>query len=40
MGETTLQVSRETWKRLNRRKEPGESFDDVINGLLADEIEP
>jgi len=33
---TTVEVSLETWRRLNERKEsPGESFDDVIDGLLA-----
>ena len=33
---TTLQVSKDTWKRLNARKEPGETFDDVITRLLDD----
>ena len=39
MGQTTLQVSTETWRRLNGLKEPGESFDDVIDGLLTEEAE-
>lgn len=33
---TSIEVRRSTWKELNRRKEPGDSFDDVISGLLAD----
>lgn len=32
---TTIQISTETWRELNRRKEPGQSFDDVIQDLLA-----
>lgn len=32
---TTIQISTETWQELNRRKEPGQSFDDVIQELLA-----
>lgn len=35
---TTVTVSHETWKRLQVRKEPGDSFDDVI-GRLLDESE-
>lgn len=31
---TTLQVKTQTWKDLNGRKEPGETFDDVIRRLL------
>lgn len=31
---TTVTVSHETWKRLQMRKEPGDSFDDVISRLL------
>lgn len=32
MGEngTHIRVSEDTWKRLNKRKEPGDTFDDVI----------
>ena len=38
---TTVKVSTDTWKRLNRRKGPGDSFDDVIEQLLdlAEDIE-
>lgn len=31
---TTVNVSDETWERLNRRKDRGDSFDDVIESLL------
>ncbi len=34
----TVRVSEQTWKRLNQRKGPGDSFDDVIEDLL-DETE-
>ena len=27
-------VSRETWKQLNSKKEPGDTFDDVLERLL------
>jgi predicted CopG family antitoxin len=30
----TVRVSEETWSRLNRRKGPGDSFDDVISEVL------
>jgi hypothetical protein len=36
---TTVQVSTETWKALNRRREPGESFDDVLQSILEAENE-
>lgn len=41
MGEddTGIRLSVSTWKRLNRLKEPGESFDDVLNRIL-DETDP
>lgn len=32
--DTTVRVGTDTWRRLNRRKDPGQSFDDVINELL------
>lgn len=35
---TTIHVSNETWKRLLMRKEPGDSFDDVLADAL-DELE-
>lgn len=31
---TTIQVGFDTWKELNKRKQPGESFDDVIQRIL------
>lgn len=37
---TTIEVSDTSWKQLNRLKEPGQSFDDVIQQLLAVSIEP
>jgi predicted CopG family antitoxin len=37
VGNTTVQVSNETWKALNRRREPGESFDDVLQKILEHE---
>lgn len=35
---TNVEVSVETWRRLQFRKDPGDSFDDVISDLL-DEVE-
>jgi len=34
---TTITVEKATWKQLNRWKEPGESFDDVVSRLLEAE---
>lgn len=34
---TTITVSTETWKELNGRKSPGESFEDVVNRLLENQ---
>ena len=31
---TTIEVSSETWGRLNRRKSQGQSFDDVLVDIL------
>jgi predicted CopG family antitoxin len=31
---TTIQITTETWRDLNQRKEPGDTFDDVIQRLL------
>jgi len=32
---TSIQISRDTWKRLNSRKEgPDDTFDDVVERLL------
>lgn len=33
-ADTHIRVTEETWKRLNQRKGPGDSFDDVITRLL------
>ncbi|WP_449405013.1 DUF7557 family protein [Halorussus pelagicus] len=33
---TTVSVSADTWKRLNRAKEPGETFDDVLQRLISE----
>jgi len=34
---TTVKVSRETWRALNSRKTPGDSFDDIIQQLIDQE---
>jgi len=31
---TTIEVSVDTWQRLNSQKRPGETFDDVIQELV------
>jgi len=31
---TTVEIHRDTWRELNIRKEPGESFDSVIRRLI------
>lgn len=31
---TTITIKKETWRRLHRLKEPGDSFDDVVTNLL------
>lgn len=33
---TTVTVSKDTWKELHLRKDPGDSFDDVIRDLLEE----
>ena len=33
---TTIQISDETWKEFNKRKERGESMDDVIKRMLLE----
>ncbi len=35
MSTTTIEVQTETWRQLNLRKDPGESFDDVISDLMT-----
>lgn len=39
---TSIEIKKSTWKELNQQKEPGDSFDDVIQRLLArpEESEP
>ena len=38
---TSIEVKKSTWKTLNQQKEPGDSFDDVIQRLLhAPEEQP
>jgi len=32
---TSIEVKKSTWKTLNQQKEPGDSFDDVVQRLLA-----
>jgi predicted CopG family antitoxin len=35
---TTIEIEKSTWKSLNARKMvPGESFNDVVNRLLAED---
>ena len=34
-----IRVTEETWLELNRQKRPGDSFDDVLQRLLAEECE-
>lgn len=36
---TTIGISRETWKALNSRKEVGDSFEDVLRRILGLEEE-
>lgn len=31
-----IRVTEETWKELNRRKEPGDSFEDVLKRMIED----
>jgi predicted CopG family antitoxin len=33
---TAVNVDTRTWRRLNARKRPGESFDDVVDRLLEE----
>ena len=35
-SDTHIRVSEDTWTELNKRKRPGDSFDDVIKRLLED----
>jgi len=36
MSRTNVKVSAETWRELNARKMPGDTFDDVIQRMLDD----
>lgn len=38
-ADTHIRVTTDTWKQLNSQKEPGESFDDVLQRLLAERDE-
>jgi predicted CopG family antitoxin len=38
-ADTHIRVTSDTWKELNQRKEPGESFDDVLQRLIAESEE-
>lgn len=33
-----VKVSRDTWKELNAKKEPGESFDEVLQRLIDEDV--
>lgn len=35
MADNQIKVSDDTWRRLNARKEPGDTFEDVIQRLLG-----
>lgn len=37
MPEHVIRVSKHNWQELNSRKDPGESFDDVVQRLVDDE---
>ena len=37
MPDTHIRVTEETWKRLNSKKEPGDTFNDVVTKLLEGE---
>lgn len=39
MDRTTIKVSESTWKRLNAKKSPGDTFEDVLQRLLDDECD-
>ncbi|WP_254768268.1 hypothetical protein [Salinilacihabitans rarus] len=40
-SDTRIRVSEENWKRINRAREPGETFDDTLQRLLdGDSDEP
>jgi len=35
-----IRVTTETWRELNQRKQPGDSFEDVLQRLLSERQEP
>ena len=37
MSKTLIQISTETWKKLNSLKDVGDSFDDVIKRLIEEQ---
>jgi len=39
-AEQHIRVSTETWRELNQRKQPGDSFEDVLQRLLSEDQEP
>lgn len=40
MSFTTVSVTAETLERLRHHKEPGQSFDDLLNRFMDDELTP
>lgn len=36
MPDTHIRVSEENWQRLNSKKKPGDTFDDVIDRLISE----
>jgi len=38
-GEQSIRVSDEHWRELNKRKRPGDTFDDVVQRLLNGDID-
>jgi len=39
MGTTTIEIKDQTWCDLDNLKDRGESFDDIINQLLPEEVD-
>jgi len=38
-GSKTVRVKRATWLELHERKDPGQTFDDVISAMMEDHAE-
>jgi predicted CopG family antitoxin len=36
MPDTHIRISEEMWKELNRQKNPGDTFDDVIRRMVGE----